>query len=177
LLDLCHAATIRSGASADNGPLQRMAMTFVVLEHYFVGNYSISTVMWPPSVGNPGNWRVFRFMGLTLGLWWLVLTTVFVMGKRLRYSPPRASRAIGDDWLAVSVYSLLPCSLWYIVMVNHSIVHVHFLYRHLFFCFFLFVLFCATALAKELSRAAERSRHVFARPLALISSMPGKTAP
>jgi hypothetical protein len=150
-------------------------MTLEVLKHYLVGDYPISTVFWQPDAGTPGNWRAFRFMGLTLAIWWLVLTNVFVIGKKLRPSPPRAGRAVDDDWLAVSVCGLLPCSLWYIVMLNHSSVHVHFLYRHLFFCFFLFVLFCATALAKELSRAAARWRYVFARPLALISSMPRKT--
>ena len=176
LLDLRRAAAIRSGASAGDGLLQRVGMTFEVLKHYLVGEYPISTVFWRPDAGLPGNWHVFRFMGLTLGIWWLVLTSGFIIGKRLRHAPPRAGRAIDEDWLVVSVCSLVPCLLWYIVMLNHSIVHVHFLYRHLFLCFFLFVLFCATALAKELSHVTVRSRAVFAGPLALISSLPRRTA-
>ena len=177
LLDLRNVAAFRSGASVAVGPLLRVAMTIVVLKHYIVGDYPISTVFWQPDAGILGNWHVCRFMGLTLGVWWLGLTTIFVLARRLPRRQPHRARAIDDDWLAVSVCGLLPCSLWYIVMLNHSIIHVHFLYRHLFLCFFLFVLFCATALAKELSRAAAWLRYVFACLLALISTAPAKTAP
>jgi hypothetical protein len=177
LLDLRNAAAVRSEASADDGPLQRMAMTIEVLKHYFVGDYPISTIFWQPEAGIAGTLRVFRFMGLTLGIWWLVLTNVCIIGRRLLRYLPHSDRAIDGDWLTVSVCGLVPCSLWYIVMLNHSIRHTLFLYRHLFLCFFLFVLFCATALAKELSRTEVRLPHVFARRPAPISGMPRENIP
>ncbi|HVC60632.1 MAG TPA: hypothetical protein VND19_09770 [Acetobacteraceae bacterium] len=175
--DLGDAAAFRSGAA---GSLHRLAMTFAILKYYLVGQYPISTFFWRPDAGIPGNWRVFRFAGLTVGIWWIVLTHVFIVGRLLRQRRARSAgpgRPIDNDWLAVSLYGLVPCVLWYIVMLDHALEHTHFLYRHLFFGFFLGTLFCATALVKLLEPVRLRALFVFPRPLALISGTLKKNGP
>ena len=174
--DLGDAATYRSGTG---GLLQRLGETAFILKYYIVGNYPISTFFWHPDASVPDNWRVFRFAGLTIGIWWLVLTHVFLVVRKLqqrRAQAGQALRPIDNDWLAVSFYGLLPCTVWYVVMLNHAFQHTHFLYRHLFFGFFVYAMFCSVALAKVPVPAWRRAMHASVRPLLVMSQALRKTA-
>jgi hypothetical protein len=48
------------------------------------------------------------------------------------------------DWLIVSLCGFVPAMAWMLVMTNHAVIHHHFLYRHLFFCFLVWLLFTTT---------------------------------
>jgi hypothetical protein len=161
LADLTGAASCRAGASEAGGPLHRFVETFGIIKYYVVGQYPISTFFWRPDAGLPGNWQVFRFAGLTLGIWWVVLTHLFIVLHLLsgrRVSHP--ARKLDSDWLVVSLCGLVPCVLWYVVMLNHAADHTHYLYRHLFFGFFIGALFCMTALVNLLAPAGWRRLYV-----------------
>jgi len=172
--DLADAAAYRTG---EFGPIGRVILTCLVLRHYFIGTYPISTFFWRPDAGIPGNWQVFRFGGLTIGIWWLLLTHLFIavrlMGKTRR-PLDLAKRQIDNDWLVVTLCGVVPCSLWYIVMPEHAFIHEHLLYRHLFFCFFLGLLFCAIALVKAQQPILRGLFGAVLRPTPPILSMPRK---
>ena len=168
LQDLTNAAAFRSGADASPGALRRAVLTVCVIWFYFIGHYPVSTFFWHPDAGIVDNWRVCRFAGLTLGAWLAVLTPVFIAARLMqqrRLRPSQPLRLIDNDWLAMNLYGLVPCSIWYVVMLYHALGHTQYLYRHLFFCFFLYVLFCSTALVNELLPAMVRSRNVSIQPV------------
>ena len=117
---------------------------------------------------------MFRFGGLTAGIWWLLLMHAFIAVRLLRQRrlPPGAvNRPIDSDWLAVTLCGIIPCSLWYIAMPEHAFIHEHFLYRHLFFCFFLGVLFSATYASVKAWETAPR--HGKAQVIPASGSSPG----
>ncbi len=155
LQDLSTAASYRSGAAELGGPLQRLITTDGVIDAYFVTRFPISVPFWHPDAGLADNWRVFRFLGLTLGVWWAVLTIALLL-RNLRQGPQRMFRdaKILGDWLCVSLSGFAVSAAWFIAMTNHAIHHPHFLYRHLFFGFFVCLLFVVVAPVRRRVMAA-----------------------
>ena len=148
--DLRGAAAYRTG---EIGPLLRIVLTCHVLMHYFSGVNSIGILLGQPAVRRLEPQQAFRFGGLALGTWLLLLTLWFLLVRLIRQRRAQTSAAalqIDDDWLVVTLCGIIPCSLWFVAMPEHAFIHEHFLYRHLFFCFFLNVLFVALALERAL---------------------------
>lgn len=169
LHDLGAAAAYRTG---EFGPLERIVLTCFVLKHYWLGIFP-DWLFGQPDAAAAAEEPMFRFGGLTAGIWWLLLMHAFIAVRLLRQRrlPPGAvNRPIDSDWLAVTLCGIIPCSLWYIAMPEHAFIHEHFLYRHLFFCFFLGVLFSATVLVKAWETAP---RHGKAQVIPASGSSPG----
>jgi len=151
--DLSDAAAYRTG---EVGPIQRFVLTCLVLKHFLVGPNPISMLLGHLNTHGLRTLRGFRFGGLALGIWWLVLTHVFILAQlRRRREHSSDKRNIDNDWLAVTACGVMPSCLWYLTMPAHSFIHEHLLYRHLFFCFFLGLLFCAIKLADALQPVSQ----------------------
>ncbi len=90
---------------------------------------------------------MFRFLGLSLGPWWLLMTAGLMLWERC--NPERNIAALRLHWHAVCLTGMAVTSLWFVVMVDHGSIHRHFLYRHLFLLFFLMILFTASRIRAE----------------------------
>lgn len=144
LQDLLGAAAHRSGAEQFTAPLQPLVTILNVLATYFVDATPIRTFFWHPPSEDPIAWQAFRFLGLTLGVWWLLLTAVMPIGSR------RDGRLL-DDWLAVSGWAFVSCAGWLCVMLDHAVTQHYFLFRHLFLGFLLLLLFVAERVVRPLA--------------------------
>jgi hypothetical protein len=137
LHDLGDAAAYRSGMEQSGGLLAHLQLMKEIVQYYFVGPYPVSTFFWDLGAHDQESWRAFRFLGFSLGLWWLLLSVVAVVAAL------RGVLKIGD-WLIVSLCGFVPAMTWMFVMTNHAVIHHHFLYRHLFICFLVWLLFTTT---------------------------------
>lgn len=135
--DLADAAAYRSGVEQPGGILAHLLLIKEVVQYYFVGPYPVSTYFWDLGAHDPESWRAFRFLGFSLGLWWLLLSVVAAVAAL------RGVLKIGD-WLIVSLCGFVPAMAWMLVMTSHAVMHRHFLYRHLFVCFLVWLLFATT---------------------------------
>ena len=97
--------------------------------------------------------HALRFLGVTLGPWWLAASLLHLAGV-LR---PRGAGG-WRGWFVVTGSGLAACSAWWLAMPNHASVHVHLMYRHLLFLFLLMVLYWAVRLAPLLERTLGRAR-------------------
>lgn len=163
LRDLASAASYRAGAETVHSPLNYMSDVMVNLWLYYYGLHPFSIALAPPAPNEIPNWSMFRFLGLSLGPWWLLITTGLLVWERL--SPERDIERLRRGWHAVCLSGMLTTSLWLVVMVNHGVVHRHFLYRHLFLMFFFMVMFSACRIRVE----ALNSRHLLHRDAAVSS--------
>ncbi|MGF6313299.1 hypothetical protein ABIB82_007451 [Bradyrhizobium sp. i1.8.4] len=155
LNDFRSSAAHRSGiALFDQAGLYSMVMLLNFMS-YFVGLHPLSLSLIVPDFQLQAEWGTFRFLGLSLGPWWVVVTLVLSIG-RLATQNPQLTK-IRTKWTMVWCVGAAVSSVWFVVMVNHGYVHRHFLYRHQFILFFLMILF--------LSVGAERWVR-FIRPLA-----------
>jgi hypothetical protein len=85
---------------------------------------------------------MFRFLGLSLGPWWLAISLILMVADA------RSGRSVRNDWYYVCLIGALTSSMWFLAMISHGFIHRHFLYRHLFFAFFLAVLFGAVKVSR-----------------------------
>ena len=129
LADLGGAAVHRSGADTMPSMLVRGTLTVALAWHYFVGQFPFGLLFSGPGEAVP----TFRFLGIELGAWWLLLTVA----------------AFSSRWLVVSLCGVVPSVLWFVVMYQHGFIHRMFIYRHLYFCFFLWALFVAVTLERQ----------------------------
>jgi hypothetical protein len=154
--DLAGAAGHRAGTVGETGVLPRMLAMATILKHYLVDAVPLRTFFWHPYSEDPDSWQAFRFLGLSLAGWWLVLLAALpfraVWARRMQ-APP--DPALLDDWLRVSVIGLVPGVAWLLLMVNHAWIHHHFLFRHLFLTFFLWLLFVAVRVVRGLLPGAD----------------------
>ncbi len=125
------------------------------LKVYFYGLHPFSPALTPPDPNNPAEWTMFRFLGLSLGPWWLLVTVGLMILEKLY--PRSAARSLRLDWHVVCGTGMAITSLWLVIMVNHAGTQRYYLYRDLFFAFFVMVLFGATALHRWWVTAAARS--------------------
>ena len=163
LADFGASAAHRVGAERYSGALGYLAHVDLILYAYFIGMFPFSTLLHLPDADLPEGWMMFRIFGLSLGPWWLLATAaVGIWDARLPSGPNK--RALIGDWLFVTLCGIATSSLWLIAMIDHAVHHRHFLYRHLFFAFFVSVLFCAVAIGRRLSQPngetdTSRERH------------------
>jgi len=168
LRDLAGAAAHRAGAGMISGPFEYLYQAIFNLRLYVYGLHPFSTVLDFPDTVDPADYTMFRFLGLSLGPWWLLITVGLMIWDRI--SPGPDARALRMNWHVVCLTGLATISLWFVIMVNHGVVHRHFLYRHLFLMFFLMTLFVAVT-ARRVLCESETSRRLLHRNHAV--SMPG----
>jgi hypothetical protein len=145
LNDFGVAAFHRAGSGMTDQITDRIALTMLALSNYLVSEHPFSTDLLQVDPDRPSQWLAFRFLGLSVGPWWLLITAV--LGKQL-LSRQRGVRSLPVDWLWVSLLGWLTSLTWIILMVNHSIIHQYMLYRHLFFGFFVSLLFGAVTFSR-----------------------------
>ena len=137
LADLHGAAAYRAGSDEYQGAVAGILKALVLVGYYVVSPYPV----YRPDAGFMHAAHIYRFLGLTLGVWWAIGTVAAFVLKA------RGQRAAGGGWQTVHGLGLLTCSVWWLAMQNHATIHVHLLFRHLFFLFFLCVLYWAVRLA------------------------------
>jgi len=139
LRDFAGAAAHRAGVGLIHGPFGYLEQAFFNLRIYFYGLHPFSAALHFPDSVDPADWTMFRFLGLSLGPWWLIGTVALMIWAW--FDPKSQAGALRMKWHAINAVGLATTSLWFVVMVDHGIVHRHFLYRHLFLAFFLQILF------------------------------------
>lgn len=149
--DFAGAAAHRAGANEIGGPLDYLLLTLSNWKLYFYGLHPLNLTLNLPDPATPENWSMFRVLGLSLGPWWLVVTLGLMLWDQVH--PDSANRSFRMDWHFVCGTGMLISSLWIMAMPDHAGHHLHFLYRHLFFAFFVAVLFGATALRRVCAAA------------------------
>jgi hypothetical protein len=147
LRDLAHAAAFRAGAEIVDGPFGYLTRALLNLRLYYYGLHPFSIALSPPDPDDIQDWSMFRFMGLSLGPWWLLITVGLLVWERL--NPARNVAGLRWGWHAVCLTGMIATSLWFVVMINHGSIHRHFLWRHLFLMFLFMVLFGACRLRVE----------------------------
>lgn len=146
LRDFGGAAAHRAGAAMIGGPLDYLLLTLSSLKLYFYGLHPLNFALSLPDPGVPENWSMFRFLGLSLGPWWLLITLGLILWDE--FNTKSADRSPRLDWHFVCVTGVLTSSAWLLAMPDHAAHHRHFLYRHLFFAFFVAVLFGAATIRR-----------------------------
>ena len=137
--DFSGAAAHRAGAG--EGVIGYLTQAAGNLKTYFYGLHPFHMGLSLPPSGDLQDWSQFRFLGLSLGPWWLLVTVGMIVWERLGRG--HDTRSMRMDWHFVCAVGLVTSSLWFVVMVNHGGFHRHFIYRHLFFAFFVMALFAA----------------------------------
>jgi hypothetical protein len=145
LRDFAGAAAHRAGTEAGVSGYLHQALGN--LKTYFYGVHPFNTSLSDPDLADLQDWSMFRFLGLSLGPWWLLITLALMIREYI--GSAHDTRALRMDWHFVSVTGLVTSSLWLVTMVNHGGYHRHFLFRHLFFAFFVLALFCAHRLRRS----------------------------
>jgi hypothetical protein len=151
LRDYGGAASYRAGGDLISGRLDFLIYFVGILKLYFLGMHPLNTSLTLPEANLPENWSMFRFLGLSLGPWWLLVTCSMLIWDGIISKPP--NRLPRTDWHFVCLIGLITSSAWLLIMINHAGHHRHFLYRHLFFAFFVMVLFGAVRLSRHFARA------------------------
>jgi hypothetical protein len=151
LADLSGSALYRAGADQAHGLAHYIANSLTLVDFYLRSPYPVSIPILHPA---PAYFAVhaFRFLGLTLALWWLVVAVVLFIvdvGRRLRGQPPLELLL---RWCALGLIGVGVSCVWWVVMQNHAIVHRHLLYRHLTVCFVLWAIFLAVLIAAPIER-------------------------
>ncbi len=149
--DFGGAAAHRAAAGVPEAALDRVFFSLGNLKLYLYGLHPLNTGLSLPEAETPENWSMFRFLGLALGPWWVAITLAAMLRDAIRPGPD--ARKFRMDWYRASLTSILTSSVWILAMANHAGHHRHFLYRHLFFAFFVAVLFGAVRLARQWERA------------------------
>jgi hypothetical protein len=147
--DIVAAASYRAGAT--EGILGHIRSAIQLLNNYYVGEHPLSPYVFPVADEWSPAWVTFRFLGLALGPWWVIITVVLAFRQFL--SRTEAARALADDWLRVSAPGILVSSSWFMVMVNHGLFHQPIIYRQLFLGFFVCILFGAVRISRRLAEA------------------------
>jgi hypothetical protein len=149
LADLKDSANYRSGDDTQ-GIAGFFARVFYRLAHYIISSKPIASPF--RHANDEITMHSFRFLGLTLGVWWpLVAMILYVIDRRRRrLGLPEAN--LLRRWCAIGLIGLGVSCVWYVVMLNHSLVHMHLLYRHLSFCFVLWGIFLAVQAAAPIDR-------------------------
>ena len=143
LNDFRSSAAHRAGIALFNEPeLYSMVMLFNFFS-YFLGMHPVSLSLAVPDLHLQADWGTFRFLGLSLGPWWFLVTAGLLMGHLITQNRQLTTMLRG--WSVVCGAGAGASSVWFVVMVNHGYVHRHFLYRHQFILLFLMILFLSVS--------------------------------
>ena len=146
LNDFRSSAAHRAGIALFNEAGQYWIVMLFNFISYFVGMHPVSLSLavpdfhlqgkWGPL---QGEWGTFRFLGLSLGPWCVLVMVGLLIGRLVTQN--RRLTTILKGWSIVCGAGAGVSSVWFIVMVNHGFIHRHILYRHQFILFFLMILF------------------------------------
>jgi hypothetical protein len=151
LADLSNSALYRAGADQAHGLANYVANSLLLVDFYVRSPYPVSLPFLHPA---PAFFAVhaFRFLGLTLGVWWPVVGVVlFLVDVRRRLRGLRPLYLL-PRWCALGLIGIGVSCVWWLIMQNHAIVHRHLLYRHLAVCFVLWSIFLAVQIAAPIER-------------------------
>lgn len=152
--DLHAAAAYRAGYGEAHGAGTYALRAFLLVMFHLISPYPVSVLFWQ-AFGNFAT-RVFRFMGVTLGVWWIILSVLLALAERGRRLQGMPRLHLLKRWCAVSLLGLVPSALWWLLMQNHAYEHPYLQYRHLFFFFLMMVLFISVQIAPSLEAWIER---------------------
>ena len=156
IADLHSAARYRAGADeAQDAASLQTALSLIYF--YVVSPYPIALPFWnqPPDFFAS---HAFRFLGLTLGMWWPLIAVILGgvdMRRRDSGLPPLG---LLRRWSVLGLIGVGMSCVWWMVMQNHATVHVHLLYRHLSVCFLLWATFLAVQAAEPIAQWQARWR-------------------
>jgi hypothetical protein len=169
LRDLAGAAAHRAGAGMIEGPIGYLFLMLGNLKYYFYGVHPFH-LGWLPADPDSPDLPIFRFLGLSLGPWWLLISVALIIWDELTSRRHAGSLRMG--WHVVCLSGMLTSSLWLMVMVNHGVVHRHFLYRHMFILFFVMVLFGAVRASRLWAQSTAPGRLLHGRLLLRRATVP-----
>jgi hypothetical protein len=151
LADLQSSARYRAGIDQAKSTVDYIDTGLALIYYYVVSPYPISVPFWHPA---PKFYAVhaFRFLGLTLGVWWLLAAAVMCLVDVRQWLRGLRPLRLLRRWYAIGLIGLGVSCVWWLVMQNHSIVHVHLLYRQMTVCFVLWVIFLAVQLEAPIER-------------------------
>ena len=145
--DLAGAAAYRSGLDTDHGLIGYVTHAAHNLQIYFVGGPVFDAEAILPGPAFDGRWPMFRFAGIALGPWWVLITVGLIVWGKLQ--PASNAEILRGRWHYVFAIGFVMSSLWLLVMIDHSGYHERFIYRHLFFLYFVCILFGACAVCRQ----------------------------
>ncbi len=146
LADMGSAAAFRAGQTEAHGLLEHAQQGLWIVSWYALSPYPVSLPFYQPDAEYDYADFIFRFLGLTMAAWCVV--GVIALGlARTAGGRRTGGRSPVAGWLTINLLGLAVCSVWMLAMQNHALVHIQVLYRHLFFWFFLALLFFAVRLA------------------------------
>jgi hypothetical protein len=143
--DLHNSARFRAGAGQSGGVTGYLGRAAILMLYYTISPYPVSFPFWHSAAEFPKAAHAFRFLGLTLGAWFPLVTLALWLAGHV--GPHRNSKHLVRRWCKINLIGLAVSSLWWFAMQNHATIHAHLLYRQLFFWFFLSVLFLAVLIA------------------------------
>jgi hypothetical protein len=152
LSDMADAARFRSSIAEIPGISSYGGKLLFILYFHILSPFPISEFFWRPDAEFPLRLHVFRFLGLTIGAWWPLVAATLVATDTVRKRMGLATLHLLVRWLGITGLGLGVSCTWWIVMQNHAFQHLFLHYRHLFFWFFLSVLFIAATIAPAVER-------------------------
>ena len=138
--DLGTAASHRSGAVTEGGIAGYFGAAWQLIYNYYFGDQPFSPHLFVLNDHLP----TFRLLAFALGPWWILITALLGVT-----TPHGREPSVFVDWLWVGFAGFLVSSAWFLVMINHGTMHQFYLYRHLFFGFFMVILFGAARFARN----------------------------
>ncbi len=153
--DLSKSASYRAGVDQQRGLAQFITGGLGWINYFLVSPYPVSIPglnAAPRSFG----WLAFRFLGVTLGIWWLAAAIVLGavdIWRRMHYLRPQLLLL---RWFAIGLIGIGVSSCWWVVMQAQTLQHVHLFYRHLSVCFLLWAIFLAVQVAPVIDRLIAR---------------------
>jgi hypothetical protein len=148
LADLQSSARYRADFDQAKGMVHYIHTGLGLLYFYVLSPYPINVPVWHKYYYPPP----FRFLGLTLGVWWPLVAVVLCgidVRRRLRGLSPLG---LLRRWCALGLIGVGVSCVWWVVMQGHARAHEHLLYRHLNVCFVLWAIFLAVQLAEPIER-------------------------
>jgi hypothetical protein len=159
LHDLGGAAQYRAGARAASDWLSIVNREVFLGVAYLFGNHPITPYLWHYASPEQADYHVFRVFGFAPALAWVGTTGALWIGATWLWPQIAGRRGLLlRDWLVVSVLGLATSSLWIAVMTQHAAQHWQILCRHLFFAYFLCVIFIAVRWDQWRADSVESSR-------------------
>ena len=99
----------------------------------------------------------FKFLGLKLGTFWIVVALVFLAVGIARIRRGLSAFDLLGRWALMGLIGIVGSCAWYVVMAAHTHHHVHLHYRHLILCFELWTIFLAVLAAGPIGRWLART--------------------
>lgn len=166
--DMTDAARYRSSIVVIPGLSSYGEKVLFILYYYIFSPFPISVFFWRPDADFQYRMNVFRVFGLTLGVWWPLVAAAIAGADAVRTRVGLVTSHLLARWCGITLLGLVVSCAWWLVMQNHAFAHLWRLYRHLFFWFFLSILFVAVNVAPAVDDLI--ARLVSRRPLGAVQT-------